>query len=726
MDSFFGALQRFGYAVITKPVSYFKVSLIAILTRDRNRRWLEACVPGLRTQLMEEAARLDAAGIKLLEPKANFDIEIATDALDTHDEYDTFVLFSGDGDFAPLVEKLREKGKRVITVAGRKMFSGQLKNASDVSLSLETFADELPGLITIRKPKPAHKGRVLKKCSVSIASVKRLSSLFTPPVDKSCALHVTSEIQRRRWVPVRELSEGQEIAIMTSELNVQDDGKQFGLDQALVFEEIVSIENTGVQHTYDIEVEGTHNFVAGHLINTKTGEPLTPEEEDKVLNENGHDVENMKFNNWLVPSEYTTTEDGIVFGGIVAHNTAFFNQASTTLFSANQAWFGGTATSSFSSAGALTLITPLLVGSGGTGASTLTGLLQGNGTSAITGITDSSTAGQVLRVTGASTYAWGALDLSDTDAITGDLPFANLAQVSANSILGNITGATADATSIATSSLFTWTGTGDVVRATSPTLITPALGTPSALVLTNATGLPVAGGGTGASTLTGLLQGNGTSAITGITGTAGQFPYYNGTNTLLATSTLFVSTASNVGIGTATPGDLSSKLQILGANSADPSTLLVTNSNWAAGRVGSAVAIGQGAGTGNTYSSIQALITGGTVAGNLVFNPVGGNVGVGTTSPFATLSVQGATGPAKAFAVYGGTGASGGQGTVGGNIQLVGGIGGFSSASIGGDGGAVSIFGGRAGSSGIVSGNFACNVNISGGIANQGSRSEER
>jgi hypothetical protein len=37
------------------------------------------------------------------------------------------------------------------------------------------------------------------------------------------------------------------------------------------------------------------------------------------------------------------------------------------------------------------------------------------------------------------------------------------------------------------------TGTGSVVLATSPTLVTPALGTPSALVLTNATGLPQAG-----------------------------------------------------------------------------------------------------------------------------------------------------------------------------------------------------------------------------------------
>jgi hypothetical protein len=38
--------------------------------------------------------------------------------------------------------------------------------------------------------------------------------------------------------------------------------------------------------------------------------------------------------------------------------------------------------------------------------------------------------------------------------------------------------------------IVSFTGTGDVVRATSPTLVTPNLGTPSAGVLTNATGLP--------------------------------------------------------------------------------------------------------------------------------------------------------------------------------------------------------------------------------------------
>lgn len=48
----------------------------------------------------------------------------------------------------------------------------------------------------------------------------------------------------------------------------------------------------------------------------------------------------------------------------------------------------------------------ITVAQGGTGVSTLTGLLQGNGASSITGITDSSTVGQILRTTGTSAYGW--------------------------------------------------------------------------------------------------------------------------------------------------------------------------------------------------------------------------------------------------------------------------------------------------------------------------------
>jgi hypothetical protein len=74
------------------------------------------------------------------------------------------------------------------------------------------------------------------------------------------------------------------------------------------------------------------------------------------------------------------------------------------------------------------IIGPLSVAQGGTGATTFTGgLLQANGTAPVTSIVNSVTLGQVLRVTGSNAYGWGAIDLADTDAVTGVLPTANTA-----------------------------------------------------------------------------------------------------------------------------------------------------------------------------------------------------------------------------------------------------------------------------------------------------------
>lgn len=142
----------------------------------------------------------------------------------------------------------------------------------------------------------------------------------------------------------------------------------------------------------------------------------------------------------------------------------------------------------------------LAVGRGGSGAATLTGLLQGNGTSAFTTITNSTTVGQVLRVTGSNTYAWGALDLSDSDAITGDLPFANLTQGSALSVLGVTGNSTADHASIAAGS------DHQVLRRSGTAVAFGAVNLASSNAVTGA--LPVANGGTNASSASGTALDN--------------------------------------------------------------------------------------------------------------------------------------------------------------------------------------------------------------------------
>ena len=71
---------------------------------------------------------IDASGRRKV--KGNMDIELAVDALELAEHVDQIVLFSGDGDFRPLVGALQRRGVRVTVV-------------STISIQPPLIADEL-------------------------------------------------------------------------------------------------------------------------------------------------------------------------------------------------------------------------------------------------------------------------------------------------------------------------------------------------------------------------------------------------------------------------------------------------------------------------------------------------------------------------------------------------------------------------------------------------------
>jgi uncharacterized LabA/DUF88 family protein len=87
----------------------------------------------------------DASGHRKL--KGNLDIELAVDAMELAERIDQMVLFSGDGDFRPLVNAVQRRGVRVTVVSTIScqpaMIADELRRQADVFTDLADLQSKL-------------------------------------------------------------------------------------------------------------------------------------------------------------------------------------------------------------------------------------------------------------------------------------------------------------------------------------------------------------------------------------------------------------------------------------------------------------------------------------------------------------------------------------------------------------------------------------------------------
>lgn len=149
--------QRVGVFIDTQNMYYSARNLFNAHVSFKNiveeavadRRLIRAIAYVVRTKTGEEQPFFEAlvkSGIETKQKelqeffggakKADWDVGIAIDAVRIADILDVVIIVSGDGDFIPLIEYLKHRGRQVEVAAFRETTSSKLIEAADSFLNL--------------------------------------------------------------------------------------------------------------------------------------------------------------------------------------------------------------------------------------------------------------------------------------------------------------------------------------------------------------------------------------------------------------------------------------------------------------------------------------------------------------------------------------------------------------------------------------------------------------